>query len=449
MSVAEHMSNRDLTGWKPLTAIKVVEKRNTVEECGNYRKYTPFVNTATGEIVFALCYMDKSTTPLDEEGCRVVLFEHHSKDSSISMESICAAGNRTNAMRTEAYLPDQYVFDYTLKHGTQFRGFNPRTFEEYLSIATRLEPPSTPMSVHSPGVNQQFNTAASIMAEPTKLPPPPEEEEPAKTKRKARKPAATKRKGRATSPVESPKSESPSPKRKSSPPPEETEQAPKRTKVSQKKVKAIVPTPLPVVEIVPKKKKKDKNKSEISCIIQAIYDYVKGVVDKFSETSKEWLRKNMDYSSVTGSAYSITQDLDDTVALFAIITYAHLEQGNTCSFAEIFEAPTGPLEKWTEEQFAVVQYFQRQLSSTYKDFEEFITKGLCYRKNNSKSRTIYNSKISSIIKEIQQAENSKTKIEEILKRLNNSEKSGKKLLLYFLDLNGAEPTAEAEPNFLF
>jgi hypothetical protein len=427
MSVAEHMSNPNLSTWTAITAIKIVEKKENKSGTDNGRAvdYTPYLNASTGEVAFALVYPGKKIEALTEAESEFLAFDYGRRDGT-TMETICQAGNRRDSMRTKAYLPDSYVFNYACKHSLEIRGLSPKTFEEYLRIVNSLEVPATRMSVHSPGVNQQFSTTAAIMAEPTKMAPPPteeEQEEQAPKIRKKRKPAAKKA---VPKPEKEEAKKSPSPPKRIEPEePTKAEPAPKR-----------------------KKKKAKSEASEVSLVLQAIYSKVESVVDNFSASAIANLKKSHEFESVTGQAYGISTGLSRVAAIFAMITYAHIEKQGTCTFTQIFETPTTPIQSWNDETFEMAVYIRRQLSASYQDFQDFVTKGLCHRKGNSTSRTIYDHTIVALIKELQSAEDMGTKISEILKSLNGPENHSKKLMLYFISLRGT-PETTAEPKFEF
>lgn len=425
MSVAEHMSNPNLSTWTTNTAIKIVEEKKpgSTVDAARVLDYTPYLNASTGEIALALVYPGKKIEALTDEECNILMFDYNRRDGT-TMEKICQAGNRRDSMRTKAYLSDSYVFNYACKHSLKIRDLSPKTFEEYLKIVNSLEVPATRMSVHSPGVNQQFSTTAAIMAEPTKMAPPPteeEQEEEAPKIRKKRKPAAKKA---VPKPEEAKKSPSP-PKRVEPEEPTKAEPAPKR-----------------------KKKKTKSEASEVSLVLQAIYSKVESVVDNFSASAIANLKKSYEFESVTGQAYGISTGLSRVAAIFAMITYAHIEKQGTCTFTQIFETPTTPIQSWNDETFEMAVYIRRQLSASYQDFQDFVTKGLCHRKGNSTSRTIYDHTIVALIKELQSAEDMGTKIAEILKSLNGPEHHSKKLMLYFISLRGT-PETTAEPKFEF
>jgi flagellar motor protein MotB len=458
------MSGTDhLKGWNPKTPIKVVpNKKGTVADIALVADHTPFVNAMSGEVAFALCYRDKSVVPLNREECEYWYDRLHDVDNTITLEYICEQGNRSDSMRSNAFLPDQYVFDEACKKGISVRGANPKTFDEYLNLVTKLEPPTTSMSVYSPGVNQQFNTAASIMAEPTKMPEPPMEEEQEKPKRTKRKyerkaprqapaekeeipaevPASKKKKPEEPKPQSMPAEEPPAKKSKSKPQSMPAEEPP--AKKSSSKAKSAP------AEEPPSKKQKVTERTDVAHVFLAFYERILSTLSSASPAAIATVEKG-EYTSITTKEYQMNSKLPLEAALFAIARLGFLEKENKfISIQELIEPMPKYLWQFSEKQLKITKHYFHGLSSAhYKNFDEFVVKSLCHRKGNTKKLIVIDGTVCEIVREVLKAQDRAAKITEILKRLNGPENYNKKLLLYVHRFATQESSVEVESELAF
>jgi len=385
------------------------------------QQYSIYVSKVNGEIVFVLNYSNGETVIMTEEQITQLAAVRAAADDDFDLEEICRKGNRRGPGRLEPYLPDAYVYNYALANSLEVRGeAAPETFEEFLRVVTRVNKPAESQSVHSPGLNQQFTSAAAIMAEPAKLTADPEDA-PSPPKRAPRK--------------------RPGPKAKQ-PSGDETPAAPKQKKRA---------APAEKKEAEPKRRKAAAaaaTKDPVDLVISKIGERIKKVLDGLSPESLHRFKTQFNYEDVAVAKFTLrpASELDLVTILFGL-TYLWSTQVNSDFTFKLAKQDSDErfIDLWSDLVCAVAGHCANAAKKTFDNIGLFTLQGLCWR-TGSKSKTFYiyhNSLVRFLEKLIQLDEEAlEQELTTHLKSLNESGNS-KRLLLYCDSL--LNPTEKPAP----
>lgn len=384
-------------GWEPITPVKKlkVSKDKNEKDVENLKKsildeWTAFKSVATGEIVFAFVYQ-KETIPLNDDQIEAYLQLMECDESKPDMDTICKNGNREPGMGLNAYLPDQFFFNWVSKHNKKVRGKEVKTWEEYLSIVRNVERPAVSQSIHSPGQHQQHAATAAIVAEPTALPPIANATPP---------PAARQRKKPGPKPkVDSDEDENAKPIKK--------RKAPAKEPVAPKEVEKAEPAP--------KRQKKPKmvaSTTAYQTVITTFGTKLASGLSKLSEAKKaELAAKYSNYIEISEAERTPDAELNNLEIAFVLAYLATTEL--TVDIVQLGGTFVTDLD---EKTCAAVSHFQKNRSKTFGSIKEFVETGISYRSSpTAKTIFIYNKSVVSAL--VSLAEDPDNKISALLKDL--------------------------------
>lgn len=377
--------------------------------------YTIYRSVSNGEMVFVLHFNDGVSPVMQEDQIQHLIATKADAGEPYEMDEICAVGNRIGPARATPFLPDRFVYNYAVENSKKVRGESPVTFEEFLRVVNRQSKPSEPQSVHSPGVNQQFTSAAAIMAEPTKVSANPEDA-PSPPRRAPRKRPGPKVK------EEEPSEEPSTPKRK-------VRAAPTSEPKRRKTVVAA-----PVVAEDP-----------INRVIAKIGERVKSHLDKLSPKGLQKFKSDYNYKDVTNAQFTLhpPSELDTTTLLFAIVylwstrlNFKLLKLGSEECY----------IDQWPEIVFKTAAHYTAVTKKPFEDLSAFAMKGICYRyPANKMAAFVYHSSMVKLLEHLSTLEDDafEEELTAMLKSLNESNNS-KRLILYCDAL--LNPEAAPEPD---
>jgi hypothetical protein len=403
--------------WIPVTEVRKVKYSKTnITEFQSLTNWTAYKSATNGEVMFAVLYADDTTTVFTDETVEKLVELLTIREENFTMDLVCEMGNRRDEARITPFLPDKYVFLWAEKHSKPIRGEMPKTFEEYLFIVTRVDKPSVAQSVYSPGTNQQFTSAAAIMANPTPLPAPetaPSPPKPASRKRAPKKKEVTEE----AKPV----------KKRKQPVVEEPETPPKPAKAKS----------------APKRQKVVKDKSVAEQVVAMIGEKIAGKLQELGEAKIANLRSKFSHVAITAAERTPQTELNKVEVMFALAYLAHLI--NTGYSIDIHRK-LGHVNLMDDLDFKVVTRFKEKRAEKFIVFGQFVIKGLCYTNSGSaKALLVYHSSVvEAIQKLVDCAEPERDAL--ITEMIRNIREDGNatKLTLFYDSLIG--PVAEPEPD---
>jgi len=415
----------DSLTWIPVTEVRRVKniKNDSMGlELQAYTNWTAYKSATDGEVIFAVNYADNNQTVLDEAQVEKLVEVTGLKDDTFTMDLVCEMGNRKDESRITPFLPDKYVFLWAEKHSKPIRGEMPKTFQEYLSIVTRVGKPSVAQSVYSPGTNQQFTSAAAIVADPTPLPAPetaPSPPRPAARKRAPKKPVEEKAK--------------PAKKRKQ---PAIVEEAPE----PEKKVKKS-----PVkTEPAPKRQKAGKVKSPTTKVVAMIGEKIAAKLQTLGEAKLAPLRIKIDHTTITSVARKADVELNKVEVMFALAYLAHMI---TSGYNVEIHHRFGYVNLMNELDRKIASKFKKAIKKgEFISFGQFVIEALCFKgSSTAKTLLVYHSSVVEAIQKLLDCAESEREalITEMFKEISGDGIAAK-LTLYYDSLLG--PAREPEPD---
>lgn len=434
----------DLQGWVPVTEVKKLNVKPGKEvafDTANLQvasNWTAYKRIVDGEVVLVYEYPNDQRCALTDAQLERVLQLAKSFDRKVTMELVCELGNRSDEARITPFLSDKYVFHWAESHSQKIRGEMPKTFQEYLSIVNRVDKPSVAQSIYSPGTNQQFNSAAAIVADPTPLPAPESAPSPpraAPRKRAPKKPKIAKEEEED----EEEREEVKPPKKRKQPAPKEVE--PEEEEPPKKA------SPKAVKNSAPKRQKVSKANSAATQVILQLRERLVNQLDKTPSDKLANLQKRWPASEIDSVVRTLQTELDVVTSLFVLVYFTSMDDKKEF---DTYTLPTA-VDKLTTDDLKVVSHYSKAQKVEYKTLKEFVDKGLIYlTSHNAHLINIYHSSVISLIEQLShsEAEERKKRFDQLLKSLPDGTHVYARLVVYFNSFRQPTPSVEEDEDGL-